>query len=368
MAKAKVLLKDELFNRDTVTVLSHAIKSVYNGLNEESFIYDIVSKFSNFELKERVHWISIIMKKYLPDSYTESVNILLESIRETDLEGMFAFSSYPDFVSTYGCELKYLDLSLEMLGEFTKMFSAEFAIRFFINEFPEVTYKKMYEWSKSSNVHQRRLASEGLRPKLPWAKGIKFEVTKGVLPLNNLYYDDVRYVTRSVANHLNDISKIEPMLVLNTLSKWKKSKKQNDKEMEYIISHSLRTLVKKGHKETLEFLGYNYSPKIELSNFVIENKNISIGDSISFSFNVKALRDEQIVIDYIVNYPTIKNRKSKKVFKLKKVNLKKNELISISKKHAFRLMTTKKLYTGKHTVTIQINGKEFGLDSFNLTV
>lgn len=368
MAKKKVLLKNDLFNKKTVSLVSHTIKRVYNDLDEESFIDDIVSEFSKFELKERIHWISTMIRKHLPDSYTEAVNILRKSMKESEGEGGFVFSSYPDFVSTYGCELEYLDLSLEMLGEFTKLSSAEFAIRFFINKFPDVTYTKMYEWSESENVDQRRLASEGLRPKLPWAKGIEFEIEKGLLPLHNLYYDNVRYVTRSVANHLNDISKIDPSLVLNTLEVWRKSNKQNIKEMDYIITHSLRTLIKKGHKDTLHFLGYNSDPKLEVTNLIIDNKNISLGESINFSFDIIASKDEEVIIDYIVSYPTIKNRISKKVFKIKKVSLSKGKPIRISKKHAFRLMTTKRLYAGEHSVSIQINGKEFGSVTFNLSL
>ncbi len=368
MVKAKVSLKDEIFNTKTISFMAHTIKRVYKPLDEELFINEIVIAFPMLELKERIHWVSKILKEHLPDSYNESVNILLESIKEIDLEGVFAFSAYPDFIADNGCTEKYLDLSLKMLGEFTKLFSAEFAIRYFINEFPEETYNKMFEWSLSDNVHQRRLASEGLRPKLPWAKGINFDYTKGILTLHNLYYDDVRYVTRSVANHLNDISKIDPLLVISTLSKWKESKKQNTKEMDYIISHSLRTLVKKGHKETLEFLGYSYSPSITVNNFRIKNSKIIVGESIKFTFNIKALKDEKLVVDYKVIYPMANNRKSTKVFKIKNVLLKKDNLLEISKSHTFRIMTTKKLYSGEYSLIVQINGKEYGLEKFYITV
>lgn len=368
MPKAKVLLKEELFNKNTVSKMSRAIKNIYTSLDEESFIDDIIFPFDSMELKERIYWISEMLRKYLPDSFKESVSILLESLKGIEEEGIFVFSAYSDFVSKYGCSKEYLDLSLEMLGEFTKMFSSEFAIRSFINQFPDTTINKMIEWSLSDNVHQRRLSSEGLRPKLPWAKGISFDIEQGIIPLENLFYDNERYVTRSVANHLNDISKINPMLVLSLLSKWKESKRLDNKEMDYIIAHSLRTLIKKGHKETLEFLGYSYSPKIEFSNFSIKDTNIKIGDSIEFSFEITAKGKEHLVIDYIVDYPMLNKRKSSKVFKIKKVLLHEGNNVKIIKKHAFRVMTTKKLYSGEYSLVIQINVKKFGTQKFNLTI
>lgn len=368
MAKEKVILKDELFNRETVTILSNVIKTVYISFDEKQFIKDVLSEFKNLELMDRIHWISMMLKKHLPVSYVDSLTILKNSLINIKSESMFAFAAFPDFVKDNGCKIENLELSLDMLGEFTKMFSAEFAIREFINMFPNETYARMLEWSKSDNVHIRRLSSEGLRPKLPWAKGINFDTVKGALPLNNLYYDKERYVTRSVANHLNDLSKIDPALVLKTLSNWKKSNKQNEKEMNYIINHSLRTLVKKGHKDTLEFLGYNTIPKVLVNNLEIKNTKISIGESIYFSFDIKALEDELLVVDYIVEYPKAKNRKSKKVFKIKKVFLSKNESITISKKQAFKVMTTKKLYTGDYSLSIMVNGKEYGNAKFFIEV
>jgi len=368
MAKEKILLKNEFFNKETVSVLSSVIKDIYEPFKEDEFISDIISEFSNLELMGRIHWITEMLTKYLPDSYTDSVNILYKSLSNISDEGMFVFSSYPDFVALNGCSEDNLKLSLKMLGEFTKMFSAEFAIRGFINMFPNETYLKMLEWSYSKDVHQRRLASEGLRPKLPWAKGISFDINRGILPLDNLFYDSERYVTRSVANHLNDISKINPLLVLDKLEKWRKSRKQNEKEMSYIISHSLRTLVKKGHKETLEFLGYSSSPKVIVKDLIIDNENIKIGDSILFRFTIEALKDESLIIDYIVTYPKANNKKSTKVFKIKKVDINKGDKLEVIKKHAFRVMTTKKLYDGEYSIRIQINGVEFEFAKFYITV
>jgi 3-methyladenine DNA glycosylase AlkC len=95
----------------------------------------------------------------------------------------------------------------------------------------------------SENYHHRRLASEGSRVKLPWAIKINLDYSKTIEILDNLYFDKSRYVTRSVANHLNDISKLNTNLVIETLIKWKK--RNNSEDIEYIISHSTRNLVKK---------------------------------------------------------------------------------------------------------------------------
>jgi 3-methyladenine DNA glycosylase AlkC len=97
---------------------------------------------------------------------------------------------------------------------------------------------------------------------------------KTIVILDNLYFDKSRFVTRSVANHLNDISKIDPNLVIDTLKKWKKSNKSKD--IDYIISHSTRTLVKLGDKNTLEFLGYSTNPQIEIKNFNIINPEVIV--------------------------------------------------------------------------------------------
>jgi 3-methyladenine DNA glycosylase AlkC len=96
----------------------------------------------------------------------------------------------------------------------------EYSIRFFINKHEEKTIEKIILWSKSQNYHVRRLASEGSRPKLPWGEKINLDYKKTIQILDNLYHDKTRYVTRSLANHLNDISKKDYELVLNTLKKW----------------------------------------------------------------------------------------------------------------------------------------------------
>lgn len=363
----KVLLKDQLFNESKIRYLGYLIKNTYANFTIETFEESVLNELPKLELKERICWIREKLRENLPNDYAVSLEILLRSLPKNLKENDFIFAPFSDFVAEYGCNKRYLNMSLSALGEFTKYFSAEFAIRSFINSFPEETFSQMEDWSKSKNHHQRRLASEGLRPRLPWGKSITFPYKRGASLLDNLYYDSERYVTRSVANHLNDISKIDPDFVLKTLDKWKKSCKQNDKELNYIINHALRTLIKKGHEETFDFLGYKSHP-ILIKNFKINKKEIKLGESLEFSFKIIGERNAPLVIDYKITYPTPNRKGSQKVFKLKKVQISEGEKMHIFKSHLFKQMTTKKLYSGVYKLELQINGKIIADQNFHLNV
>jgi 3-methyladenine DNA glycosylase AlkC len=264
-------------------------------------------------------------------------------------------------VTAYGCSSKYLSLSLDALAEITKRFSVEFAIREFINKFPIETLSMLHELSSSSNYHQRRLASEGLRPKLPWGKGLTLEYREAMKPLDNLFYDPTRYVTRSVANHLNDVSKVDAPLVISTLQRWKESDKQESKEMKFLATHALRTLVKVGDKEALEFLGYPSNPKIDVGDLMLMQERVKVGEALDFTCRVEAKEESLLMVDYILYFQTKNGTLRPKVHKLKRLHLKKGECILLKKRHLFKSnMTTRKLYDGLHRVAIQINGNVYG--------
>ncbi len=364
----KYVLKDELFNIETITELSNTIKSIYEAFDSEIFIMTCIEGFSSRELKERMTYISDILEVHLPSDFYHATEIMLKVCEKTDVTGGFVYGAFCEYIEKHGCNEMYLEHSLNMLGEYTKVFSAEFAIRKFINCFPEITFQRMIDWSKSVHIDQRRLASEGLRAKLPWAKKIDFDPKRAVEPLEYLYYDAERYVTRSVANHLNDLSKIYPELVIDILTKWRASNKQNEDEMTYIVNHSTRTLIKRCYPGALMLLGYKLNPKIKVSDFKITTPKIQIGESLEFEFSIEALENTKLMIDYKIDYPMAKMKRSEKVFKIKKCTIKKDKSILVQKKHPFKVMTTKKLYSGEYIITLQINGKQYNQDKFYLEV
>ncbi len=370
----KLLLKDQLFNRQKVSLLSDELHEAFPLFQKIKFVLEIVEKFPELELKARIAWMTKCLKKYLPNEYREAVAIILKALPKPnnpnlsdDDFGDFIYAPYADFVAQYGCTKENLAFSLKALREMTTRFSAEDAIRYFINAFPKETMKELQIWSKDAHYHVRRLCSEGTRPKLPWSQKINIPITDPLPILENLFSDRTRFVTRSVANHINDISKIEPDVAIDKLAKWKKSEKQKPEEMEYIIRHSLRTLVKQGNPRALNLLGIHHKPKVQISRFKVPAK-VVINTNLEFSFLIKAEEDTTIVADYILYFRNKSGKSnSKKVFKLKKFPLNEGRSLTLSKKHLLRqFMTTRTIYPGKHQIAIQINGNVLVKKSFEV--
>ena len=86
----------------------------------------------------------------------------------------------------YGVENeKDYDISINAIYEITKRNTGEYAIRPFLVKYPQKTLTIMKQWSKDKNVHVRRLASEGVRPRLPWHNKLDQYIKnpKSILPI-----------------------------------------------------------------------------------------------------------------------------------------------------------------------------------------
>lgn len=372
-AEASFSLKDQLFNQEKVDYLAGLILQVHPDFKAKAFSKKVLNQFPQLELKERIAHITSCLYEFLPSDYLEALSIILNALppeldaNKTDDDfGDFIFAPLSLYLATYGCETRYLDASLNALKETTKRFSAEFSIRFFINKFPDETLIFLKDCAKDSNYHVRRLASEGTRPKLPWAQKLNIHYQDPLPILDSLFADNTRFVTRSVANHLNDIAKLEPELVIETLKRWQKSKQQNEKEMAFITKHAVRTLIKKGNQDAFKLIGFGDKPNISIGNLKTTTPQVSVGEAFEFSFDVHAHKKQSLVIDYVMQFANNGKSKSQKVFKLKTLELDKDERTSFTKKHPMKLMTTRRLYVGEHSVTLQVNGTAFDSLSFEL--
>ena len=72
------------------------------------------------------------------------------------------------YVELYGD--KEFELSAAFSKELTKRFTGEFSMRPLLACYPKDTMALLLEWSQDENLRIRRLASECMRIRLPWAK------------------------------------------------------------------------------------------------------------------------------------------------------------------------------------------------------
>jgi 3-methyladenine DNA glycosylase AlkC len=371
--KEKFSLKDHLFNQQKVLQIANEIKAVHKSFDVKRFTTHVLKLFPSLELKQRITHIAAGLKLFLPDNYADAISIIVKALPaklnptlKDDDFGEFIYASYSEFVANYGIEKKNLKISLKALYEITQRFSVEYAIRIFINKYPEEVFQYLLKWSKDKNYHVRRLCSEGTRPTLPWATKINYTVEQTLPLLENLYHDNARFVTRSVANHLNDISKKQPKLVIETLQKWQQSTRQNQQEMDFIVKHSLRTLIKDGYQEALAMVGFGNAQGVSICKLK-SNKNVTIGNTLEFSFSITCEKAKPLLIDYIVHFVTKQQKSSAKVFKLKSFDAEAGHTYQISKQHKFLAgMTTRSLNAGTHKVDIQVNGTVLAHFKFEL--
>lgn len=368
-------LKDKLFNREKVQYLGGLFAAKDANFDAVVFEEKVMKQLLKLELKERISLIASVLSDHLPTDFPKAARVIetalpapLDPLKVDDDFGDFIFAPLAVFVENYGMAEQDLPTALNLLEELTKRFSVEFTMRYFLNAWPVETLSKMREWAESDNYHVRRLVSESTRPTLPWGKKIGLDVSDPLPFLEILHADPTRFVTRSVANHLNDISKTRPDLVVGMLAHWRKEKKQDPKELEWMISHSLRTLVKKGDMGALRLLGYRDNPAVDVSNIgITPSASATIGDRLTFEFTLNANKDESLLIDYSVDFVKKNGSTSPKMFKLKKLSMKKGETVTLTKTHRFlKGATTFTHYPGRHQFNLQVNGKMVKNCSFDL--
>ncbi len=373
-AEVSFSLKDELFNADTVGRLAKWLKGAHPKFDEATFVSEVLAEFPDLELKQRIAHIAATMALHLPDDSQAAVDVIVSALPERldptksdDDFGEFIIAPLSHFIAEHGATEDLLETSLAALRETTQRFSAEDAIRTFINTFPERTLEFLLECASDENYHVRRLASEGTRPKLPWSGKLDIAHTDPLPILDALYTDPTRYVTRSVANHLNDIAKINPTLVVDTLRRWKNSGVQDPKEMDFIIEHGCRTLVKQGNADALSLMGYGDKPNVVITDLETSTPTVEVGTALEFSFTLTAKTAQKLMVDYVMTFAGADGGPGgKKVFKLKRLDLERGESITIKKRHPMKLMTTRRLYEGDHTITLQLNGHELDRLTFGL--
>ncbi len=360
----------EYFDRDAAKALAQQLYAADKRFDRQAFVKAASRDLDGLEMMDRVRQFSATLHHYLPNSIPAAVGVIKKSFppplpncdNVTD-----GYIQWPigQFIAEYCVD--YFDDAMSCMEELTQRFSAEFAVRPFVERYPDRTFGLLLKYTKHPSPHVRRWCSEGTRPRLPWGKRLDFLVQNPapLLPLLERLKDDPEpYVQRSVANSLNDIAKDHPHVVVELCARWSRGANASRNG---IIKHALRTLVKRGDPAALAVLGY--TPPADLrAHLAITPRCARIGEKIELRLTLEttSTKPHQLLIDYRVHYVKAYDKTSAKVFKWTTTAIDIGNPVELMKQHSLRRTTTRTLHPGTHVIDVQVNGTVVANAAFDL--
>ncbi|KAA0084477.1 DNA alkylation repair protein [Mycolicibacterium sp. P9-64] len=361
---------DELLNADAVLGLARILDAASPARTRWTTVPSAVDEFSSQTLTQRV---AVVCAAILHDSpgYPELASIVRRALIDVNLTGwmIWPLTEAIAVAATAGGDAREFDDGMDLLAALTPRLTSEFAVRTFLNADFERALSITEIWSAHDDGAVRRLASEGTRPKLPWAKQVRsLIVTPGRTRriLDALYRDESETVRRSVANHLNDVSRLQPETAVATATGWAGAP---DAQTPSVIRRAMRTLVKAGDPAALELLGFT-ADRLDVHGPVLEATAITLGGAIAFTGEITNLGDRPAVlaIDYVIHHRKANGSTTPKMFKLTTKTMAPQERIALSRRHAIKPITTRRYYPGVHGIELQVNGQRFGYAEFVLSI
>lgn len=357
-------LKDWFDEARYRSVAAH-LADLHPRFDRERFLARSLDGLDELSLLQRLRRMTEATREALPLGYRDSLAVLRELAPRIDHS--FVTLYLPDFVGRYGRD--DFDESMAALKYFTRFGSSEFAVREFLRDDLPRALATMCEWSADPDEHVRRLASEGCRPRLPWSFRLAKLVAdpRPALPiLEKLKADPSLYVRKSVANHLNDISRDHPDIALETLSAWDRGHRHT----EWIAKRALRTLIKQGHPVALTLLGAGEPARVKIERFSVAPGRLALGGQIFLSLSLVSIAQtpQRLLLDYTIRYVKKTGGSSEKVFKWTERDLGPGETLALEKRQTIKDFTTRKHYPGRHLVFLTINGKRLAESRFDLSV
>ncbi len=352
-----------------VTTMANQIASHSSRFETARFIDIATRDMQQLELMQRATQIRDALAVTLPDDFEQAAALLSASLPQSGRSGINGWALLPvsQFVAQKG--LGHFDLSLALLKQLTQHFTAEFGIRRFILAEQDRALATIGTWTTDSNHHVRRLASEGTRPRLPWAIRLPalMRDPQPILPILTALLDDPEdYVRRSVANSLNDIAKDHPDLVAAFVGEHIAAASP---ERRQLLRHASRTLLKKGHAAALANFGF--APLSGIGATVeIGTPHVDFGNAVAFTLTIlnEGSTPQQVMIDYAIHHRKANGSLAPKVFKWKSLVLAPGQTTIMTRQHAIRTITTRQYYPGGHRLEILVNGAVLAGVDFQLVM
>ncbi|WHT22343.1 DNA alkylation repair protein [Crossiella sp. CA-258035] len=359
---------DELLGPEVAARLVDAVARTAPG-NRLPALRRAAKGLAGLSLRERSDLLAGALLADLPGDYASLDRQFRELLADPSVEGWMVWPvTEAVTVRALAQDPPAITPALHLLAALTPRLTAEFAIRPLLAADLDQCLPIVRSWTGHPDEHVRRLASEGTRAHLPWARKVRpiLDQPQRTIPiLDALYRDDSEYVRRSVANHLNDLSRAEPGLVVETAARWLAEPDDNTPRL---VRHALRTLVKKGHPEALALLGFRPVADVTVLGPVLTGATVALGAELPFEVTLENTGEAaaSLAVDYVVHHLKANGARTPKVFKLTTCLLAPGERITLSRKHSFRKISTRVYYPGEHEIEVQVNGTAFGRTAFQL--
>ena len=366
-------LKDG-FSAATVEGIAQQVRAASSRFDSAAFSAYCLAGFDELSLMARVRRVAEGLRHALPADFERSLAVVEKALGPAPAdspegEGIAAFRRAPflEFVAIAGIDDP--DLALPALQRLTRHFSAEFAIRPFLEQHLDATLTHVERWVGDADRRVRRLASEGTRPLLPWGKhvmALKREPGRCLALIAPLAGDASEVVRRSAANHLNDVSRLDVALALQHAEHWAARTGEAGRQT---VRHALRTLVKSGDPRALSLLGYHVDASVALARLKCSSKRVRIGEVVTLSFELRAEAGEPVLacVDYAIRYAGAREGAERyKVFKGATLQLLPGQVCQLAFRRDFVPRTTRRLYPGRHQAEVLVNGAVLGTVAFEL--
>jgi len=352
-----------LINPATVRDIAARLQAAWPGFARRRFESLAGDGLEALEMKARAMHLCAALEATLPQDFMQAADVLQQVIGG----GLAGWALWPvgEYVARHGQQTP--ERALDLLHALTQGFTAEWAIRPFIVNHPELSFATLQRWASDPSPHVRRLVSEGSRPRLPWGLQLKTLIAdpSPTRPLlEALLDDDSDYVRRSVANHLNDIAKDHPGLVADWVERHLAGASTQRRAL---LRHACRSLIKRGDPRVLSAWGLGARLRGE-AQLVVAPRRVKLGDGVTLDVTLRSAikRAQALVIDYAVHHVKANGSSSPKVFKGWTLELAGGEARNLRKSHSIKPITTRRYFSGRHRVELLVNGRAVAEAVFDL--
>ncbi|MEU2422110.1 DNA alkylation repair protein [Streptomyces sp. NPDC007851] len=362
---------DELISPDSIRRLAAVLQEAAPTASRWRAVAGSARALGPLGLSERARSVGEALLTDCDGDYERLARAVRQALTGTGLTGwmIWPVTEAVATAATASGTAGHFDDGLDLLALLTPRLTAEFALRTFLDADLDRTLATALTWTDSPDPAVRRLATEGSRPKLPWARQVPaLNQDPGVtVPLlDRLYADASPDVRRSVANHLNDVSRLDPALAAGVAARWLRRPAPTTPAL---VRHAMRTLVKQGDPAALELVGFHGGREdLKVEGPLLAATDVPMGGALVFTARITNVSDRPVslAVDYVVHHLKANGKPAPKVFKLTKRGLAPGETAELTRSHSFRPVTTRVYYPGVHAVQLQVNGHRFGGTDFRL--